>query len=342
MFAMPGLRAFSLAAGRDSGGVSCDGHGVFVGDVALLQRERAGNRNGPWTVRPVTELSDELTVRYRLPIDIAAKARALTLIAEAFNRGDLALAAIATVQMQFPDPPPLAKRAETAEEIMRRAADLFHSRLLKADPDWDARHPRTGAPPNPGWFAPVPKDMNAPDAKPRKPGWPLTNVNIDARDAVKKALAVLERNAGRILIGGLELNPWVEGFLAGFSPVELNQGEDRLTAQLKASLQPPKTLEELQQKPTENILGYEQHHIVEQNPSNIEKGVIEKFGSARINDPSNLVWVPHFPHLEISADYSSVPDNDGGPTRRERVKEWDFGQQREFGLSKLRKYGVLK
>jgi hypothetical protein len=98
----------------------------------------------------------------------------------------------------------------------------------------------------------------------------------------------------------------------------------------------------LQQKPTANILGYEQHHIVEQNPSNIKKGVIEKFGSALINDPSNLVWVPHFPHLEISADYSSVPDNDGGPTLRERVKEWEFGQQREFGLRKLREYGVLK
>jgi hypothetical protein len=244
MFAMPGLRAFSLAASRDSGGVSCDAHGVFVGDVPLLQRERADDRNGPWTVRPVAELSGELTARYRLPIDIAAKTRALTLIADAFNRGDLAMAAIATVQMQFPDPPPLAKRAESAEEVMRRAAELFHSRLLKADPDWDARHPRTGAPPNPGWFAPVPKEMDAPDAQPRRPGWPLAKVNIDARAAVKGALAVLERNAGRILIGSLELIPWIEVFLAGFSPVELNQGEDRLTAQIKASLQPPKTLDD--------------------------------------------------------------------------------------------------
>src|ERR1700685_4630331 len=92
MFAMPGFPAFSLAAGRDSGGVSCDAYGVFAGDVPLLQRERAGNRNGPWTVRPVAELSDELTARYRLPIDIAAKARALALIADAFNRGDLAMA----------------------------------------------------------------------------------------------------------------------------------------------------------------------------------------------------------------------------------------------------------
>jgi hypothetical protein len=27
--------------------------------------------------------------------------------------------------------------------------------LLKADADWDEKHPRTGAPPNPGWFAPT-------------------------------------------------------------------------------------------------------------------------------------------------------------------------------------------
>ena len=99
---------------------------------------------------------------------------------------------------------------------------------------------------------------------------------------------------------------------------------------------------ELQQRPTQNILGYVQHHIVEQHDDNVRKREIEKFGSARIDDPSNLVWVPYFPHLEISAEYSRPPANDGAPTLRERVKEFDFGEQRRIGLEKLREHGVLK
>ena len=141
---------------------------------------------------------------------------------------------------------------------------------------------------------------------------------------------------------GLEIADGVTTFLAAFTPVELNHGEDRLTAQLKAALQPPKTLEELQQTPIENAIGYEKHHIVEQNDDNVRKRAAEKFGWAAIDDSINVVWVPHFPHIEISAAYSSIPNNDGGPTLRERVKNLDYSQQREFGLYMLRKYGVLK
>ena len=85
-----------------------------------------------------------------------------------------------------------------------------------------------------------------------------------------------------------------------------------------------------------------QHHIVEQHDDNVRKKEIEKFGSARIDDPSNVVWVPYFPHLEISAEFSGVPDNDGGPTLRERVKKHDFDEQRRIGLEMLRERGVLR
>jgi hypothetical protein len=155
MLVLRGLRAFSLSATRDDGGISCDAQGAFVGDVPLLKCAHVGGASSMWTVRPVAELNDELTARYRLPIDVAAKVGALSLIANALNRGDLAMAAIATVQMQFPDPPSLAKGVESADETMRRALELHRSRLLKAN--WDpAKHPRAGAPPNPGWFEPVP------------------------------------------------------------------------------------------------------------------------------------------------------------------------------------------
>jgi SCP1.201-like deaminase len=155
MLMLRGLRAFSLSATGDDGGISCDAQGAFAGGVPLLERANVVGAGNWWTVRPVTELNDELTTRYRLPIDVTAKAGALAVIANALNRGDLAIAAIAAVQMQFPNPPPLAKGVESADEAMRRALELHRSRLLKAN--WDpAKHPRAGAPPNPGWFAPAP------------------------------------------------------------------------------------------------------------------------------------------------------------------------------------------
>lgn len=148
MFAIPGLRAFSVSADRNVERVSCDAQGVFIGHIPLLKQI-----DGSWTPRPTAELNDELTACYRLPVDVAAKANAMALIARALSRGDVAMAAIAAVQMQFPDPPSLAKGWENPDQIARRARELARSWLLK---DWNpAQHPRTGTPPNRAWFAPV-------------------------------------------------------------------------------------------------------------------------------------------------------------------------------------------
>lgn len=153
MFAVPGLRAHSLAPKRASDGISCDEQGVFVGDVPLLRRCTGSYGHVTWSVRTAAELNDELTALYRLPVDVAAKAGALALIAAAFNRGDVAMAAIAAGQMRFPDPSPVSKGVGTNEDLIGRAAELRRSGLLKF---WDpAKHPRAGAPPNPGWFAPT-------------------------------------------------------------------------------------------------------------------------------------------------------------------------------------------
>jgi hypothetical protein len=119
MFAMPGLRSFSVAADRSAESVSCTAQGVFVGHVPLLEKI-----DGSWSQRPPAKLNEELTACYRLPVDIAAKANALSLIAAAFNRGDLAMAAIATVQMQLPDPPSWAKGPEKRDDIVWRAREL--------------------------------------------------------------------------------------------------------------------------------------------------------------------------------------------------------------------------
>jgi hypothetical protein len=131
-------------------------------------------------------------------------------------------------------------------------------------------------------------------------------------------------------------------FLMGFTPVELNSGEDRLTAQLKAAFDPPKTLEDLQQTPIENVLGYEQHHIVEQNPGNVLKINIEKFGQELLDDSGNLTWVPRFKHEEITAYYNENLAGPGSPTVRDLIGKFGMEQQRQIGLYVLRKYGVLK
>ena len=171
MLAMPGLRGFALAAKPGSEGVSCDARGVSVGGVPLLQPPGASNPF--WSVRQLGELNKDLSVRYRLRIDIASKSSSLALIAAALNRGDIAMAAIAAVQMQMPDPPPLAKCAENLDEIIRRARELNRSGLLKF---WDpAKHPRAGVPPNPGWFAPAADDSES-SAAPPNPSW-LTPVS---------------------------------------------------------------------------------------------------------------------------------------------------------------------
>jgi len=337
MLALPRLPMFSLAAEQMSGRVSCNAQGIFVGDVPLLERfDQAGH----WSVRPISILDDELTRCYRLPVDIARKKAALALVTAALNRGDLAMAAIATAQMQFPNPPPCSKAFETYDEITRRAAELWRSGLLKAD--WDpAKHPRTGTKPNPGWFALKPKPTSVPSVKPRT-GWPQRDVNELARDFVRGAAEFIERNEGRILLFGLELSPWIDALVATFTPEELNQGEDRLTAQLQSAFDPPKTLEELQQDQTEDGLGYEQHHIVEQNPSNLTKDILEKFGQELLDDPNNLACVPRFAHEDISALYSSKPFGPGTPTLREILSTLDYEQQRELGLLIMQLCGVLE
>jgi hypothetical protein len=337
MHAMLGLRGFSLAWQRAADGVSCGEDGVFVGDVPLLNRQRTiGNER--WNVRPVSELNNDLTAIYHLPVDVTAKLSAIALVAAAFNRADLAMAAIATVQMGFPDPPQ-TKCEKAREEIRRCALELYRSGLLKAG--WDpAEHPRTGTKPNPGWFALKPKPTSVPSIKPRS-GWPLPHVNAAAREAFEEAASLFAKT-GRFLFWGLPVLDGIAAFMQTYGPTELNSGEDRLTAQLKAALQAPKTLEELQQEPTEDLLGCEQHHVVGQNDANLTKDVFDKFGSDVINDPDNIIWIPRLQHECVTAQYNSSSDGPGSPLVRDAVNKMDFAQQFAIGLRILRDCGALK
>jgi len=126
-------------------------------------------------------------------------------------------------------------------------------------------------------------------------------------------------------------------------PSELNDGEQRAIEQTNAFFDPPKTLEALQTPPKQNALGYERHHIVEQNDDNVEKDVVVKFGRDAIDDPGNLVWVPRLKHELITGYYNGTDDDDPQErNRRDVIGEDDFETQREEGLAALRKFGVLQ
>jgi hypothetical protein len=133
-------------------GVRCDERGLFVGGAPTLERSaRPGGRES-WKTRPAAALNRDLEACYGFPVDASAKQGGLTVVAEALERGDLALAQITALLLQFPDPPSLTKD-DSAQGAEALAWQLIESGLLKAD--WDsAKHPRAGEPPNPGWFAP--------------------------------------------------------------------------------------------------------------------------------------------------------------------------------------------
>jgi hypothetical protein len=99
-----------------------------------------------------------------LPVDTAGKCGGLNVAARALSTGNIALAQIAALHLQLPDLPTLEKGAGSPEAMARLAASLYWSGLLKAD--WDPhKHPRTGEPPNRGWFATVSARPTVPPAR---------------------------------------------------------------------------------------------------------------------------------------------------------------------------------
>jgi hypothetical protein len=75
--------------------------------------------------------------------------------------------------------------------------------------------------------------------------------------------------------------------------------------------------------------GYEWHHIVEQNPANIDK-----FGAKNIHNTNNLVLLPKGPgsiHSELSALYGSKTDFSEGLIVRNWLRTKDFDEQAYHG-----------
>lgn len=125
-------------AGDDNLGLACTEQGLVLGRTPLIER-----RNGRFVARQRNELNHLLKRAYPDELSLDRLMAGLATVASALNANDPGLARIAAVHLRIPDLPD-----EAARDAME-AADI----LIKAG-DWNAAlHPRTGVPPNPGWFA---------------------------------------------------------------------------------------------------------------------------------------------------------------------------------------------
>jgi len=151
------IREFHLSR-RETGGVSCDAEGAFIGSIPILRRLQ---RNGTyeWLPRDCDDLSEQMSAEYGLPIDMSPKAGGLKAIAKALNERDVARAQIATVLLGVPDPLPLSKGESSLQQMINLVCDLNWSGMLKWDSDDHPRWPAGSADGRGGEFAP--KDTEA-------------------------------------------------------------------------------------------------------------------------------------------------------------------------------------
>ena len=106
---------------------------------------------------------------------------------------------------------------------------------------------------------------------------------------------------------------------------------------VKAYLDPPKTLAELQAAVQNPRAGYEIHHIVEQTPARIAD-----FSESQIEDPSNLALVPSLKHWELTGWFMRRNKDYGNVSPRSYLVGRDWETRTRIGLDGLRAVGVLK
>jgi hypothetical protein len=132
--------------GEGNLGLACTSEGLALGRTPLIER-----RNGRFVVRKQAEIERLLRKAYRAEVVADRLMPGLTTVAAALNANDQALARIAAVHLRLPDLPDAVARdgMEVEDRLIKYSRDEG-----SGSSDWNpALHPRTGAPPNPGWFA---------------------------------------------------------------------------------------------------------------------------------------------------------------------------------------------
>jgi hypothetical protein len=124
----------------DNLGLACTDDGLLLGRTLLIER-----CDGQFVVRNRSEIERLLCRIDQNGLAVDRLIPGLALVASAMNANDPCLARIAAVHLRIPDlPHHTARDAMEAEDALIKSAD------------WNpALHPRTGTPPNAGWFTPT-------------------------------------------------------------------------------------------------------------------------------------------------------------------------------------------
>jgi hypothetical protein len=131
----------------DNLGLACTGNGLLLGRTPLIER-----RDGRFVVRERHDIDRLLRRAYRSDPPVDRLMSGLATVAAALNADDPCLARIAAVHLRIPDLPNAAAR----DAMVAEDARIKYARDEGGGGDWNpALHPRTGTPPNPGWFAPT-------------------------------------------------------------------------------------------------------------------------------------------------------------------------------------------
>jgi len=104
---------------------------------------------------------------------------------------------------------------------------------------------------------------------------------------------------------------------------------------IEAYRDPPRSLEALQNDVSNSALGYDIHHIVRRDQTDI-------FGQEAVNSPENLVRIPRLKHWEINGWYQEPNPDYDWETPKDYVNGRNWDVQRAVGLDALRIHGVLK
>jgi hypothetical protein len=134
-------------AGKSNLGLACTADGLLLGRTPLIAR-----RGERFVVREQRDIERLFSRAYHDASAVERIMSGLGTVAAALNADDQCLACIAAVHLRIPDLPDFSAR----ERMEAEDALIKYARGEEPEPEWDpAKHPRTGTPPNPGWFAPT-------------------------------------------------------------------------------------------------------------------------------------------------------------------------------------------
>jgi hypothetical protein len=204
-----------------------------------------------------------------------------------------------------------------------------------------ATGPTSGAGPE-ATSEPTPPEIPSVDAQPLDPQPQIPSHEPPTTEEVNTILRSTATWLGRAatLLGPLfSSNPRVRIVLAALNAA---RWISKYRPEITSYLDKPKTLRQLQQTVRAKPPGYETHHIVERLRRSSHPLANSKVFRGQINAPENLVSVPRWKHVDISAWYSRPNRLYGGLSPRDYLRGKSWEEQYEFGLRILRRFGVLE